>query len=438
MRDQDRQLQAQLERVAATNPFYVRRWEDAGVDPAGVTSVEHLRDLPFTVKDDLLADQADVPPYGLRLGIDPRQVHEITMTSGTSGKAKEVHAFSKADARRRGELTATGWRWAGLRPGDAAIAHVGANNAASLWCMVRGIRSTGRMPYLVGHASFDERLDLMQRFGVDLMFAMPSALTGLAARCEELSIDPRRDFPYLRAVMTSGESWPVEWVERMEDFWGIRVFEVYGSTQTHAAYGASCCEQGAVVDGQRAHNHLLEWASIYEILDPVTHDPTPPGERGELVITHLDREASPLVRFRTGDIVRWFPAGSCPCGRPLRSLETGTIGRADDMLKIRGQNVWTSSVDTLVLAHPEIDELQVELRMDGRGRDVIDMRLAFGASPPADVEGFLIGLAAELKAATDLRFDLRVVGTSELPHFDSPDRKARRWTDRRHDSLAGS
>jgi phenylacetate-CoA ligase len=162
----------------------------------------------------------------------------------------------------------------------------------------------------------------------------------------------------------------------------------------------------------------------------------PPGERGELVLTHLDREASPLVRFRTGDLVRWYPAGSCPCGRVLRSLETGTVGRADDMLKIRGQNVWTSAVDTLVLAHREVDELQVEVRMDQRGRDVIDLRHAYAPTPPMDPHAYVTDLVKELNDAVGLRFDVRVVEAAELPHFDSPDKKARRWMDRRHESLA--
>ena len=93
------------------------------------------------------------------------------MTSGTSGKAKEVHAHTIADAHLRGQFTALGFSWAGMEPGNIGIAHVGANNAASTWSMIRGIQSIGRMPYFTGHATIDERLELMQHYGVNIMFA---------------------------------------------------------------------------------------------------------------------------------------------------------------------------------------------------------------------------------------------------------------------------
>lgn len=433
---QERKLLRQLERIAVTNGFYRAHWRGHAADPGKVRTVEDLRTLPFVTKQDLLADQTSSPPYGKRLGVPPSEVHEITLTSGTSGLEKEVHAHTLADARLRGQLTAVGWSWAGMSPNDIGVAHFAANNAASLGSVDRGIRSIGRMPYLVGHASFDERLQMMESYGVDVMFAMPSALTALAKRCSELGKDPKTAFPRLRAVICGGESWPVEWAQRMEEFWGIRIYEVYGSTQTNAAFGAASCEVGAVAGGARGRNHLFEWTTYYEVIHPVTTEPTPPGERGELVITHLDKEASPLVRFRTGDTVRWFPAGACPCGRWLRSVESGTVGRNDDMLKIRGQNVWTSSVDSVVLAHPEVDEFQVMVDVDQRGRDTISMALALNRGYEGRAAELVSLLMAELKATTNLRFDIRVVPGEDVLHFDSPDRKARRWTDNRATGLS--
>jgi phenylacetate-CoA ligase len=270
------------------------------------------------------------------------------------------------------------------------------------------------------------------------MFSMPSALTAMATRCEELRIRPDVAFPELVSIMTSGESWPVKWAERMETFWNARIHEVYGSTQTNAAYGAACCERGAVPNGQRGYNHLFEWTIYYEIVDPLTSEPVDPGQRGELVLTHLDKQASPLVRFRTGDMVRWYPAGTCPCGRWLRSLEPGTIGRVDDMLKIRGQNVWTSSVDSSVLAHSEVDELQVRVSINEAGRDRITMRVGLRNGATADPSKFVTSLATELKELTNLWFDIIAVDPEQLPHYDSPELKPRRWTDDRHIGLGAA
>jgi phenylacetate-CoA ligase len=435
---QSAKLRRQVGRLADSNPFYARLWAEAGVDTDGITSTSDIRSLPFISKADLLKDQKAAPPFGDRLHIERCDVHEITLTSGTSGQGKEVHAHSLSDAVLRGELTAVGWEWAGLRSGDIAVPHVVANNAASLWCMVRGIRAVGRLPYLVGHMGFDERIDVMRTYGVHAMFAMPSALTAMATRCDELGVDPLTAFPDLRIILTSGESWPVEWVQRMESFWHARLTEVYGSTQTNAAFGACCCERGAVIDGDRGHNHLFEWTTLYEILEPDTDTPVSPGEPGELIVTHLDKEASPLIRFRTGDLVRWFPAGSCPCGRPLRSIEAGTVGRIDDMLKIRGQNIWPSAVDPIVLAHPEVDEFQVRVHIDRRGRDVLDLELALRTDTANERERVVSELSDELRFATGLRFDIALVSADDVPHYDSPDRKPRRWRDERHIGLAGS
>src|SRR5690606_9431356 len=146
-------------------------------------------------------------------------------------------------------------------------------------------------------------------------------LNGMATLCRELGIVPEKAFPDLSFIMVSGESWPVEWVLRMQELWQAKITEVYGSTQLNAAYGAACCAAGAVVDGERGSNHLFEWTTLYEVIDPQTGEHVAPGEPGELVITHLDKQASPIMRFRSGDRVTYYPYTRCRCGRQLDVLE---------------------------------------------------------------------------------------------------------------------
>jgi phenylacetate-CoA ligase len=433
-----RKLRQQLMRIEAGNPFYQALWKRSGFDAAGdIRSLGDVRRLPFTSKSDFITDQQAHPPFGSRLGVPLDAVGELTETSGTSGKGKELHGHTTRDMHLRGQMTGMGWAWAGLRPTDIGIFHIPATNSASLYTMLRGIRAVGRLPYLVGHLGFEERLALMKTHGVNAMYMTPSGLNGLTVLCDKLGIVPREAFPGLRFVMVSAESWPVEWVLRTQEIWNTKITEVYGSTQLNAAYGAACCEGGAVVDGRRGCQHLFEWTSLYEVIDPVTTEPVGPGETGELVITHLDKQASPLVRFRSGDRVTYYPYSRCGCGRQLSVIEAGSIGRVDDMLKVKGATIWPSEVDAIVFAHREVGEYQAKVYIGEKGRD--EITLLYSTTTPLAgpaVHRLSAALRGELKDRTSVSFSIAHVEESELPSFAHPDKKARRWTDVRHGDLA--
>jgi phenylacetate-CoA ligase len=434
---QSQKLVRQVRRIYAGNPFYRRMWDAAGVDIAAITTRDDVRRLPFTRKADFIADQTAAPPFGTRLGVPLHEVGEITETSGTSGQGRELHGHTVLDMQLRGEMTSIAWAWAGLEKDDIGIFHIPASNSASLYTMLRGIRAVGRLPYLVGHLGFEERLDLMQRLGVNAMYATPSGLNGMAALCDKLGIDPAEAFGGLRFVVVSAESWPVEWVQRMEAYWHARITEVYGSTQLNAAFGAACCEGGAVVHGQRGSLHMFEWSHLYEVIDPDSGEPAEPGQPGELVITHLDKQASPLVRFRSGDRVTRYPYGRCACGREYDVIEAGTIGRVDDMFKVKGQSIWPSELESMIFSHPEVDEFQARTYIGVKGRDEIELRFSVHEGVAASAQAELAReLQRALKDITDVTFAVAAVPAPELPHFTSPDKKARRWTDDRHRGLA--
>ena len=434
---QGRKLVRQVRRLHATNPFYRRLWDGAGVDIDTIRTRADVNRLPFTSKRDFMADQAAEPPFGSRLGVPAVEVGEITETSGTSGKGRELHGHTVQDMHLRGQMTAVAWAWAGLQRDDIGIFHIPASNSASLYTMLRGIRAVGRLPYLVGHLGFEERLDLMRRLGVNAMYATPSGLNGMAALCDKLGIVPADAFPDLKFVVVSAESWPVEWVERMQDYWHTKITEVYGSTQLNAAFGAACCERGAVADGQRGNLHMFEWTQLYEVVDPETGEPVGPGEPGELVITHLDKQASPLVRYRSADRVTRHPYGRCACGRQYDVIEAGTIGRVDDMFKVKGQSIWPSELESLIFSHAEVDEFQARAYIGAKGRDEIELRFSVHHGTGNQRQAQLVDdLRRKLKEVTDVTFAVSLVQADDLPHFTSPDKKARRWSDDRHTGLA--
>jgi phenylacetate-CoA ligase len=428
-----RRLNRQVQRLRATNRFYRERWEAAGVPDAPLASLDDLRRLPVIDKQDVLVDQAAAPPYGHRLGVPERDVWEITLSSGTSGHSQEVHAHTVRDAHMR-SLHGIAFRWAGVGPDDQLVFHVGISNSASHGPFHRGVRAIGRMPYLVGHLGFEKRLELMRRFGMDHMYVMPSALNGLTQLCEAQGQSPREMFPNLRSIMMSGEGFPVDFIGRMEEAWGCRIFEGYGASQTYGGFIMSNCECGAVTDGKRNGMHMYEWAAVLEVLDPETLEPVGPGEAGELVVTHLEKEASPLIRFRTRDRVVYRPWTSCACGRQLDLIESGTIGRWDDMIKIKGENVFPPEVEEIVFARPAVQEYQARVYIGASGRDHAELRLALASEAP---DGLVDELRAELKQRANISFETRVVPLEELPQYTTPDAKPRRWTDERQADLAG-
>ena len=429
-----RRLNRLIERLRATNPFYRAAWQGQ-VPESPLESLDDIRRFPVLTKEELLSDQESHPPYGRRLGVPIEHVWEITLSSGTSGRTQEVHAHTARDAHLRGLLHGLAFWWAGAGPGDVLAHHVGVSNSASHGSFHRGFRAIGSMPYLVGYTGFAKRLELMESFGLDVMYAMPSALNGLTALCESEGGPPRDRFPALRAIVMSGEAWPVDFVERMEDAWGARIYEGYGASQTYGAFIMSNCERGAVVDGRRGLLHFYEWAALLEVLDPETLEPVAPGDPGELVVTLLEKEASPLVRFRTRDKVVLMPHEDCPCGRDLRAIEAGTISRWDDMVKIKGENVFPNEVDEIIFARPEIAEYQARVTIGDAGRDVAEIKLAFAAPGPTD-DGIVDRLRQELKARTNITFELRTVPAEELPQWTTPDVKPRRWVDERQAGLA--
>jgi phenylacetate-CoA ligase len=175
------------------------------------------------------------------------------------------------------------------------------------------------------------------------------------------------------------------------------------------------------------------------VLHPDTLEPVGVGEPGELVVTLLEKEASPLVRFRTRDKVVYRPWSECSCGRQLDALEAGTISRWDDMVKIKGENVFPSEVDEIVFARPQIGEYQGQVTIGDRGRDVAEIRVGLSEQLGDDVAVRLLAdLREELKRKTNVSFELQQVPLDTLPAWTTPDVKPRRWSDERQQKLKES
>ncbi len=424
MRLQLGRLQAQVARCANSVPFYQRHWGRAATE---FGSMEEFRDkIPFTAKTDFLVD---LPEASGRIAQDAR-VFEYHMTSGTSGLGQETHPLSAADH----EALGAGWQyqahWAGIRPGDKICFTwpIGFQTGG----LSTGITTQrlGLVGLQLGPYSSDDKVRFMKRFQPQALVASPSYVTHLSYLFQRDGSSPAEALPSLKALFIAGESYPLSWATNAAEEWGCLVSEWYGLMQG-ATNQAFSCELGVAPGGERGTLHNLDHRILAEVLNPDTGEPVVPGESGEMVITTLTRHAFPIVRFRSGDRVRLLES-PCPCGRQLLSIEAGTVARYDDMMKIRGQNLWPAAVDKIVLSDERIVEYAGEVTLDAQGREDVILMIEFrpDAVTREQEHGVLTEIQRRVKSSTNVTMRTQRVEPGTLPRFEF---KARRWTDRRRE-----
>lgn len=429
-------LKRQIEYVYHTNPFYRGRFQEHKVTPADVVSLEDIQRIPFVTKDDLIKDQEEHPPYGSRLGVPRDKISQVHLTSGTSGQGQEVYGRTRADVELMGSIWMHNFHWSGLVKGDTAVNMVPIATYCAGWSIMQGFFKLGMTSFHLHGLDGGAKLRLMDRFKPHYIWVTPPYLTRLTVLSKELGINPREAFHTLKSITVATEAFPASWALEMEEFWGTHLDEMYGSTQG-AGLVAVTCERGAIQpDGARGPLHVVEQYFLAEVIDPATGRQVKAGEEGEVVLTGFEHEASPVIRFRTRDRVRFLTHEHCPCGRPFNIWESGTITRYDDMLKIRGMNVWPSAVDSAVFAHREVDEYVGRVSIDREGREAVVLTLALKPEAvglaAADRAALLRRVGEAVRAATGVSMEISEVARAELPTFEF---KSRRWIDERQKGL---
>jgi phenylacetate-CoA ligase len=423
------QIKVLLDRVSH-NEFYRQRFAAAGVDPAKIRTWEDFSTrVPYLTKKDLLEDQKAHPPYGQRLMVPEQEISQAWITSGTSGVGQEVHALSEEDVRRGAEHCFYALAWAGMQPGDLSLICWPVATMAGGLVLYEALRWFRAHTMLVQIFDSKTKIERMKTFQPHYIWVTPVYLTRLSTLCEEVNFLPRRDLHRLKGVFISTGSYPVEWAERMQEFWGAPLYDVYGTTQIGTMFGATC-EEGVVREGKRGCFHFIDQWALLEIVNPETGEPTAYGEEGDVVATTFNRVATPLVRFRHGDRVRLLPPDYCRCGRTGLCLEAGTIARYDDMIKIKGVNVWPDATDAVLFSYPEVDEYNARVYVDqSAGREEIDMKVAFKVGTEAARRREILGrLPGQLRERTGVGMEVREVAPQEVERFEY---KAMRWTDER-------
>lgn len=348
--------------------FYKKSFDEAGFDPHTIESLEDLRKAPFTTKQDM----RDAYPYEL-FAVPRKDVKEIHMSSGTTGVAT-VSGYTDADIRSWGDCFARGIGYAGGTEEDVVHVCYGYGLFTGGLGAHYGGLAVGAETIPMSAGNTKRQIKVLQSMGSSILCCTPSYAMHIADTAIEMGLDPRKDFT-LKAGIHGAEAFSDQFRKNLEDKLGYKVYDVYGLTEVMGPGVAMECEEQ---DGL----HVAEDHFFVEILDPETHEPVPDGEWGELVITTLTKEASPVVRYRTRDITRIMP-GECACGRTHRRIDR-LHGRTDDMFKVRGVQVFPSQIENVCAAFPEIaDWYQIELTREG-GLDIATLKIEINPDFPID------------------------------------------------------
>ncbi|MBI4286727.1 MAG: hypothetical protein HY670_12635 [Chloroflexi bacterium] len=422
-------LKKQIEYTYAKSGLCQRQFGAAGITPDDIKTWAHFFNMvPLTTKEDMVADQELSPPYGTRLAVPESEIFTTFVTSGTSGKGQEVFADSRKDFEQRIGRFAMMHTWVGWDRGDRVMFPFPMSMTAAVPTHTTPLQHLGCQVFNLGMYDTKAKLQWMKRFRMRGIISNAGYLATLSATADEMGLVPNRDLDVRRIVVTI-QAYPVAFVQKMKLKWHAQVFDMYGTSQ---GAGGGTCEKGAVVGEQRGHYHLMDHVCLHEVVNPDTLQPVAPGEFGEVIVTPLSREASPFLRFRTRDKVRYFPPEACDCERPFPLMEAGTISRYDSMMKIKGVNIWPENVEEVVLAKDEIAEYQGKLYISEDGKETAAIAIEFKGTVPAETRQTMLGrVQSELRAKTGIGF-LVSESAAPLPRFEF---KAKRWTDQRAKGL---
>jgi len=338
---QDERLVKTVHHVWDSNEFYRNKMKDKGVEPGDIASQDDLWKLPFLTKDDL----RDAYPFGL-MSCSLKDCVKIHSTSGTTGK-RVIAFYTKRDLDLWYDCTARALSAAGATPEDVCQICYGYGLFTGGFGLNGGSEKLGCLTLPMSSGNTDRQLQFMADLGTTVLCCTPSYAAYLAECIEERGIGGQIK---LKAGIFGAEAWTEEMRRDLESKLGIRAYDIYGLTELSGPGVAYECEaQGGM--------HINEDHFIPEILDVKTGKPLPDGEKGELVFTSVTKEAFPLLRYRTKDIAVIYK-GTCSCGRTFRRMSK-PLGRTDDMLIVKGVNVFPSQIEMVLLKHNLTSNYQI-------------------------------------------------------------------------------
>lgn len=394
------------------NPFYQRKFSKGGWQK--VPKFEDWEQYPFTTKSELIADASENPPYGSNLTYPLEQYVRLHQTSGTTGKPLVV-----LDTEQSWEAWKRCWgyifRAAGLVPGDRVYVAFSFGLFVGFWPPIEAGPELGYRVLPGGGQTSSQRLRAILEHQATVLLCTPSYALHLAEVARDQGIDSSTS--PIRITIHAGEpgaSIPAT-KRRIEEAWGAKCFDHIGASEV-GPYGFECHLQPGGV-------HVNELDYICEVVDPTSLKPVGPGDMGELVLTNLNRWSFPVIRYRTGDLVRLSEPKPCVCGRTFRMLMGGILARVDDMMIVRGVNVYPSAIEAVVREFKEVVEFEGQV-FTRKGMDEMLLKVELKDEPGLDPQKLQQKIQQELRSRLGLRIEIELALPSSLPRYEM---KARRF-----------
>lgn len=402
------QVNKQIQALTAAESFYGRKLEKAGI--TGITSAKDFEELPFSEKNDL----REAYPLGLMTAPEEKIVR-IHSSSGTTG-LPVIIPYTAKDVEDWAIMFSRCYAIAGITNKD----RIQITPGYGLWTagigFQAGAEKLGAMVVPMGPGNTDKQLQMMMDMESTVLCATSSYALLLAEEIEKRGI---KEKIHLKKGIIGSERWGQKMRDRISAELGIALYDIYGLTEIYGpGIGISCdYDQGM---------HYWDDYLYIEIIDPVTCKPVPDGEMGEIVITTLVKEGAPLIRYRTHDLSRIIP-GTCPCGSPFPRLDV-IAGRTDDMMKIKGVNVFPNQIEEVLREFPELSS-EYQIRISHlEGKDT--MRLYVETNGTVDFIAISKRIAERVKSRIGFTPLVKVVELGVLPRSE---KKSRRVIDERYE-----
>jgi phenylacetate-CoA ligase len=416
-----RRLQRLVEWTEAQVPFQSKRLHDAGVTAESIASLDDLRRIPFTTREDWMQGQIDHPPYGPILAAPQEAAIRYHMTSGTTGRTPIRVLDSMKDWEWIAEMWCYGFWGFGIRPSDTVFFAFSYGTFVGFWGAHYACEKIGCLVLPGGNMTTEQRVRQIADMQATVVCSTPTYALRMAQEAQGLGIDLASG-PVKRLILSGEPAGSIPATKKLiEEQWGAKAGDTAGMTELGTIVIFEC-------DHQPGGTHIIEDHFIEEVVDPVSGDPVGYGERGERVVTSFGRGFIPVLRYRTRDFVVKVPHDTCSCGRTFDIYDGGIRGRVDDMKLVRGTNVYPRAVEAIVREHREVDEFQIHLYTAEGIRDEIEVLVEI-PDDSADRARILDELGRSLADAHEgLRFGVRQVEDGTLPRFEL---KAKRTLDER-------
>ena len=410
---QFQKLQKLLVEISGRNRFYTKKWNDAGIVAPGIQSFADFQKLPFTYKSELVRAQEEASPFGTNATFSVDTYTRVHQTSGTTGTPLRV-----VDTPESWEWWGDCWghvlKAAGVTAADRVFLAFSFGPFIGFWATVEGARKVGAMVIPGGGWDSIQRLHMMRDLGATVVCCTPTYALRLAEVAREEHFDMRA--MQVRTLIHAGEPGAnvARTKSRIEKEWNAKCFDHAGASEV-GAHSFECEVQPGGI-------HLIESEFIAEVLDPQTGKEVPTGEIGELVITNLGRAGFPAIRYRTGDLVR-LNLAPCACGRTFARFDGGLLGRSDDMVTIRGVNVYPTAIENVIRQFGSVDEFQVTVTTL---HEMQHLEVQIEVVSGNDVEHVRTHVEQAIYQALSLRPTVKVAKPGVLTHFEMKARRFRR------------